>query len=297
MRYYRTVATAIILIMVFLNQDAAADATMAENAQSFTIDPEFKPRSGIYYYTVAFNEVRIGTANIVIDRENDQYKVQVNAQTTGMADRIYRLRYRGEALMGTDPISPLKIKIQQEVRSTEKVTSISFLDSGAIKTIETKSKDGDAVDYTVRNVQPDKFTVDPFSASYLVRGLDWEVGMEKVFDVYPGKYQYELRLSCIGREILDIAGEKRAAWVIVPRVTNLDPEKRAESAKKKLPSVKIYISADGLRDVLKIEASHTLGQFLARLDRFEPAPQPREETTPNNAPIVPIKTAAFTENN
>jgi hypothetical protein len=300
MSYFRTVLiTAFFLITctVFLNQDPALGATVAVYARPLPVDPEFKPRSGIYYYTVAFNEVRIGTASMAIDNGSDQYKVQVHAQTTGMVDHIYRLRYQGEAIMGIDPVSPLTIKMQQDVRSTEKITSISFQNNGAIKTTETESKNGNTADYTVRNVQTEKFTVDPFSASYLVRGLDWEVGTEKVFNVYPGKYQYELKLKCIGRETIDIAGEKRDAWVIVPQVTNLDPEKRAEAAKKKQANIKIYVSADGLRDVLKIEASHTLGQFLARLDRFEPAPNPPKvvENTPNKAPSIPIKTADVSE--
>ena len=35
--------------------------------------------------------------------------------------------------------------------------------------------------------------------------------------------------------------------------------------------MKIYVSADDLKDVLKIEASHTMGTFRVLLDRFDPA--------------------------
>jgi hypothetical protein len=270
-------ASFFILIML-LTPEASPGATPGSIISPLPVDPEFKPRSGTYYYTVGYNDMNIGTASIAIENEKDFYKVQVNARTIGMVDHIYHLRYRGEAVMDTDPLSSLILKVQQDVRSNEKVTSVHFQPDGAINTVETKSKDGDPVDHTIRNVQTDKFTLDPFSATYLVRGLDWEVGTEKVFDVYPGKHQYELRLKCIGKESLIFAGEKRDAWVIVPKAINLDPEKRADAAKKKPADIKIYVSADGLRDVLKVEAHHTLGQFLARLDRFEPAAQTREDS-------------------
>ena len=251
-----------------------------DNSRSLSIDPEFKPRLGKYFYNVNFNSVNIGNANITIDRDGDLYKVQVKAQSIGLVDSLYRLRYRGEAIMGTDPLSPVETKMQQEVRSTEKDTTMKFQDNGTIRTVEKKSENGNTVTYDVHKIQTDRFTMDPFSATYLVRGLDWKVGVEKVFDVYPGKYQYELRLKCDSLVTIDINGEKRKAWVIIPTVTNLDPEQRAEALKKKPMNTKIYVSADELKDVLKIEASHTLGNFRVLMVRFDPAVEAPKEVAP-----------------
>jgi len=286
MKQTRAGFLAALFLLLFFPRISPA-ASPGAGVPYFPVDPEFKPQSGTYFYTVGFNDMDIGTASIAVATDKDLYKVQINARTIGMVDRIYQLRYRGESVMDTDPLSPLILKVQQDVRSKEKVTSVHFQQGGAIRAVETKSEDGEPIDYTVRKVQTDKFTLDPFSATYLVRGLDWEIGTEKVFDVYPGKNQYELRLKCIGKETLTLAGGKRDAWVIVPRVTNLDPEKRAEAAKKKPADVRIYVSADGLRDVLKVEAHHTLGQFMARLDRFEPAVREKEVTSPK----IPIREA------
>jgi len=226
------------------------------------IDPDFKPRLGKYYYNVNFNNVSIGNATIIIDRDGELYKVQVNAQSIGMVDSLYRLRYRGEATMGTDPLSPVEMKTQQEVRSAEKDLTIKFQDNGSIRTTEKKSENGNTVTYDMRKIQTDRFTIDPFTATYLVRGLDWKVGVEKVFDVYPGKYQYELRLRCDSQ------------------VTHLDPQKRAEALKKKPASSKIYVSADELKDVLKFESSHPLGYFRVIMIRFDPAVEAPKEVAP-----------------
>jgi len=288
--------------MLFVSASVCVPAELAwatgdSSKLTLPVDPDFKPREGKYYYTVDFNNVNIGNATIVIDRDGDFYKVQINAQSVGMVDSLYRLRYRGESIMGTDPLSPVETKMQQEVRSSEKDITIKFQENGDIKATEKKSENGATVKFDVRKVQTERFTLDPFSAMYLVRGLDWKAGVERVFDVYPGKYQYEIRLRCEGLVTIDSNGEKRKAWLIVPRVTNLDPQRRAEALKKKPTNTKIYVSADDMKDVLKIEASHLLGNFRLLMVRFDPAPAqvrntgltPREAETRGRGQDVPGK--------
>lgn len=261
----------LIALGAFAKPESLYGSDLPAIGRAPTVEPGFQPRSGAYYYRIDFNSVNVGTACIAINRENDLYKVHVQAQTIGMVDRVYSMRYQGDSLMETDPLSPVKSKMQQEVKSTEKITTISFQENGTIKATEKKTKHGGQAKFNVRQVQPERFTLDPFSASYLVRALDWKPGVEKVFAVYTGKNQYELRLRCDSRVIVEIAGEKRDAWVIVPKVANLDPIKRAQASKKKPASMKIYVSADDLKDVLKIDASHTMGTFRVLLDRFDPA--------------------------
>jgi len=230
----------------------------------------FEPVLGTYSYLVDFKNVRIGTIDLTIHRENDLYKVQVLAKTVNMFDRIYRIRYRGEAVIDSNPFAPVQTTVQQQVRSRERATTTIFQPGGAIKTQERKSEDGE-VAYETRNIQPERFMLDPFSATYLARGFDWKAGTEKVFDVFPGKGQYEIRLKCERLVMLDMGGVKRPAWVITPTAVNLDPEKQAEAARKSQAAMKIYLSADEQKDVLRIEASHMLGNLTVFLDKFQPA--------------------------
>ncbi len=255
------------------------------NGKPKSVDPKFKPRLGTYYYKFDYNNVSIGIASITIDRENDLYKVQVLAQTNDTIDRIYKIRYRGESLMEAEPgFASIQTKTQQQVKSKEKDMTIEFQDGG-IKSIEKKSEKGSPVDFTVRRLIPERFTVDPFAATYLVRGLDWKVGLEEVFDVYGGKSQYELYLKCSHIQGVDVDGVKRPAYVIIPTVKKLDKDGNVVESKKKQAVTKIYLSADELKDVLKIESSHTLGLIRVTLDRFVPLVLQQGETTvPGKAP-------------
>lgn len=246
------------------------------------VDPRFKPRLGTYFYRFDFNNMNIGTATVAIDREGDLYKVKVLAQTNSTIDRIYKIRYRGESIMDTSPsITTIQTKTQQQVKSVEKDITMKFQQNGDIKTIEKKSEDGDTVEYEVREYQPEKFTVDPFAATYLVRGLEWSVGKDQVFDVYGGKRPYELRLRCDRMESFDAGGIRRNVWVIIPTVRKFDENGQEIPPKKKPAQTKIYLSADEFKDVLKIESSHSMGYFRVTLDRFEAAISPVKATVPD----------------
>lgn len=248
-----------------LGEDAAP-----KPAPTILTDSDFKPRLGTYYYGFEFNSVNVGSACIAILREGDLYKMNVNARTNNKIDYVYKIRYQGRSTLDMDPLSPKVTTISQTVKSKEKDIVIRFQGDGSIKTSETVTVSGEFDDADQRMIHPDRFTVDPFSATYLARGYDWKVGSVESIDVYTGKKRYELRLKCVDRVLVDMGGIRKPAWVIVPSARNLDDAKPLDP-KKKPADVKIYLSADDSKDVLKIEAIHTMGTFHVYLDRFEPA--------------------------
>ena len=280
------VVIAVTVLLAGIGQSGLAQTPEpVTSGKPISVDPKFKPRLGTYYYKFDYNNVSIGIASITINRENDLYKVQVLAQTNDTIDRIYKIRYRGESLMETEPgVASIQTKTQQQVKSKEKDVTIQFNQDGEIKTIEKKSENGGTVDFKVRRLMPERFTVDPFAATYLVRGLDWKVGLEEVFDVYGGKSQYELHLKCTHIQGVDVDGVKRPAYVIIPTVKKLDEEGNVVESKKKPTDTRIYLSADELKDVLKIEASHPLGLFRVTLDKFVPLVRQEEAAVPDKAP-------------
>jgi hypothetical protein len=240
---------------------------LERNVPHSTVDPKFQPRPGTYYYLFDLNSMSIGTGRVTIDREGDLYKMLVTAQTNSTIDHLYRMRYRGENIINTDHISPVETSIQQQVRSVKKDTTIHFQNDGTIKTTEKKSDKG-KTSQDEREIRTERFTLDPFSVTYLVRVLDWSVGVEQIFDLYTGKGQYELRLKCSGTKVIEAGQEKRNAWVIIPSVKKMDGE---EDSKKMPIEMKIYVSADELKDVLEIDASYKIGRLRALMERFEPA--------------------------
>jgi hypothetical protein len=245
-------------------------AAPARPAPPVLTDTDFKPKLGTYYYCFEFNSMNIGTACIAIQHEGDLYTMNVNARTSSKIDYLYKIRYQGRSTLDTDPLAPKVTTISQTVKSKEKDLIIRFQGDGSIQTSETVTVSGEYDNSDQRRIHPERFTVDPFSATYLARGYEWKVGAEQTFDVYTGKKRYELHLKCVDKTLLDMNGSRRAAWVIVPSGRCLDDSKPADP-KKKPADIKIYLSADDSKDVLRVEATHTMGTFLVYLDRFDPS--------------------------
>lgn len=258
---------------LFINPDISAFASTTRTArtvETLSIDPEFQPQSGTYHYKVAWNKVNVGDARISVYQEDDQYKIEVHAETGKKLDRIYKIRYRGESRISDDPLSPIEATIHERVKSTKKDTVIEFQENGTIKSTETKTKKGKPAKETEREIQTENFTLDPFSAAFLVRRLDWEAGMEEIFDVFTGKDQFLLELKCIQKTTIEIAGKKREAWEIMPALTNLDTKEQAKEDKQ-MNDMWIYVSADEAKEMLKIKVALKIGSFRIVLEKFEPA--------------------------
>lgn len=269
---YPMILIGIILMVVGMSEPVhSIEQAAAGNPSGLTDDSVFRPRPGTYYYFFEFNRMNIGSAYLTILREGELYKMQVFAKTNDKIDYVYKIRYRGENITEMDPVTPLETKIKQKVKSTEKDVVMKFQGDGMIQTSERVVKKGEAPDDEIRRVNSGRYTMDPFSATYLARGFDWRIGVEQLFVVYTGKSRYELCLKCIDKRFIEMPGGKRETWVIVPTAKALDSHRNKPGDKKKPADVRIFLSADQNKDVLKIEATHTMGTFLVLLDRFEPA--------------------------
>jgi len=257
-------------------------------------DTRFQPRLGTYHYCFEFNNMGIGNASICLKQDGELYKMEVNARTNETIDYIYKIRYQGQNLTDPRKLIPIETRIWQKVKSTIKEMFIIFHDDGTIDTSEKKIKRGRTARDETRQVHMPVFTADPFSATYLARGFDWKKGAEHVFEVYTGKDRYELTLKCTERTEIEIQEEKRDVWVIVPAVKKLSCEgDHAEVEKKQPPDVKVYLSADEMKDVLKVEANHTLGTFLVFLERFEPLVEQGHEEIRSEPPSQAIDSSSI----
>lgn len=239
---------------------------------SVSLDPGFRPRTGTYYYKLKLNDLSIGNAWIAIYREGDLYKMQLHARTNKAIDRIYKVRYSGENLMDGDLTSPVETRTWQRAKSTSKDIVILFQNHGLILATEKKQKKGEDAENEAREVRTDRYTIDPLSATYLVRGMDWKSGDEHVFDIFTGKNRYEWRLLCTGDKTLEVGGEKRDAWVIDAQSRKIE-EKPSDDPGKPV-KVRLFVSKDELKDVLKVETHRGRGTLSAELERSKPAAGP-----------------------
>ena len=244
-------------------QPFAADAGKVSTPVYLPGSDDFHPPLGKYDYTVSWEGIPAAEASISVEQEGLHYRIIADARTYSGIDLLYTLRYRAESLISSIDFTPIKTIIDQRENSTKKSTQISFLENGDIETVRSKN----GKDTVVETLNTENFTLDPFSASFLARSLDWKVGDTREFDTFNGKTRYIITLTAKDKVTMDVNGEERPVWVIVPGVRSADTNK----PNKKLREAKIYVTADSKREVLQIVSSVFISSVKTTLDTFTPS--------------------------
>lgn len=226
----------------------------------------FHPRLGEYHYEIVWGKSRVATGSISIQREGDVYVLKADQQTTKFIDRIYRVRYRGETHISATDLSPTASVIEGQIKKEKKVQTAEYdAQTGAVK-VEEKSSDNETqeVETKTYELSSDSGIVDVFSATFLARSFDWEVGKEHQFMVFTGEKQYHVTMDCIGKSTYELNGHIIPVWVIQPGIRKTTKEEPYRMHEK----TRIYIAADESKDIVKIKSQPGIGTVKLRLVKF-----------------------------
>ncbi len=247
----------------------AEDEIKAEDIRIYTpvyqAYSEFNPPLGTYEYKVSWQGISAADVHVTVERKADQYKVTTKARTYSGIDLFYKLRYKAEGIISAIDLSPIKTVIDHRENSKHKITQITFEKDGGIHATRYRKDNGSAKEELTFN--PKNFTLDPFSAAFLARGIEWKVGDSKQFDTFNGKSRYLITLTATQKKVIKVGGQQREVWEISPKVENLT----SPSSDSKLRSAKIYLSTDTSREILQIVSSVFIGSVATTMTSFAPA--------------------------
>lgn len=224
---------------------------------------DFSPAVGTYLYRVSWQGLPAAEITLDVNESGLYYRVNTKARTFSAIDLFYKLRYKAEGLISAVDFRPRRTNINVKENSREKNVEITFLENGEIRSVrEQKGKDTQVLQFN-----PNNFTLDPFSAAFLARSLEWREGDTKHFDTFNGKSRYLISLTCVEKKPLLLNGVNRDVFVISPKVENLT----TINGPKKLREAKIYLTADKQREILKITSEVFIGSVTTKLLSFTPA--------------------------
>lgn len=225
--------------------------------------PDFSPALGTYTYTISWQGIPAAKVQVGVEREGLSYKIWTKLKTYSAIDLFYKLRYSADAKLSVVDFAPIQSVYRAQENSRIKEAELTFM-NGEIHAIRrSKGRDPEYKRFSTHN-----FTLDPFSAGFIARGIDWEVGKTNVFDAYNGKSRYLISLTATDKRILKVNGIERSVWVIEPRV-----EKIGDTGKSKLRQAKIYLTDDSFREILEIESEVFVGSVRTALEKFQPSTQ------------------------
>ena len=256
---------ACVLVTVCPNGWAASDnATI--NVPGTGTESKFHPRTGTFLYSVKWEATSAAEIILTVSKQGDYYRIVADSTVTKAVDFIYRLRYRGEGTITRDDFAPVRTVLTEQKGSEKKTTRIVYRDDGEIETKVTRQKKKESPETTVKQFRPEREVLDIFSAVFLSRSIDWNVGLSEEFEVFTGRKSYIVTLNCLEKTQFKVNDTEIDAWVIAPAA--IDPNKPDQ--KPRLTSTRIYLSADESKDILRIKTRTGFGTVEAILTDFVP---------------------------
>lgn len=247
-------------------EDIPVDAVQIKTPVYRPMFADFNPPLGTYHYTVTWQGIPAASAKVSIEREGMRYRLRTTARTYSAIDLFYRLRYMAEGEISAVDFLPFRSVFEVQENSRRKWAELTFFPNGEILTQRTRN----GSDQEELRFNPNNMMLDPFSAAFLARSLEWSEGETKEFDTFNGRSRYLIRLTASEKTTLEVNDQLREVWVIKPEVRKLT----TTEDNKKLREAWIYVSADDQREVLQIRSEVFIGSVRTRLTAFEPSTAP-----------------------
>jgi len=199
----------------------------------------------------------IYTTPTVVDGKN-VYQVRVQAQTSKVLDLIWRMRDTIRSTFDAKGLSPSRFTFNQRENSRIIDTEGNY-DSSNNRWVVTRRQVGKK---TKKYEFDSHNTIDPITAVYLARSVDFKVGDRLYFNVFGGRYRYLLELHVARKEPVEMAsGKVVEAFRIIPSIRNTTKKGYAQ----RFYEAVIWISADERRLPIKMSSKIIFGSVYLEL--------------------------------
>ena len=243
-------------------------APAAEAPVSPTV-PTYRPKFQLFetgekqMYLAHWNGlISVATAEItttptIIDGKK-VYQVKVQAKSSKLLDLIWKMRDTITSTFDAKAFAPSRFTFRQ--RENSKVIDTEaryseFTKRWAVNRQEAGKK-LKVYEFDSQN------TLDPITAVYLARSIDFKVGDRLYFKIFGGKYQYLLELRIDSKEPVKLpSGKSVEAYKIIPFIQNIAKEGYAS----RLNEASVWISADERRLPIRISSKIFVGSVYLEL--------------------------------
>lgn len=212
--------------------------------------------------SVATAEVH--TTQAVVDGKR-VYQVRVEARTSKALDLIWRMRDTISSTFEAKALAPSRFIFKQRENSRA-IDTEAHLDPVSKQWVVNRQQAGKKP----RVYRFESNTLDPITAVYLARSIDFKVGDKLFFKVFGGRNQYLLELFVEKKEMVGLrSGKSVEAYRIIPRIQNLTDKGYAG----RLKEAAIWISTDERRVPVKLSSKIAFGSVQLELMEDKRPPQ------------------------
>jgi Protein of unknown function (DUF3108) len=200
-------------------------------------------------FSVATAEVQ--TVPTVVDGKK-VFQVRVEAKTSKALDLIWKMRDTISSTFDAKALSPSRFTFNQKENSRV-INTDARLDPTTKRWSVNRQQVGKRAKIYEFESQN---TLDPITAVYLSRSIDFKVGDRLYFKVFGGRYQYLLELFVERKEPVALeSGKTIEAFRVIPRIQNITKNGYAG----RLNDAIIWLSADERRLAIKLSSKIVFG--------------------------------------
>jgi len=205
--------------------------------------------------SVATAEVQ--TVPTVVDGKK-VFQVRIEAKSSRVLDLIWKMRDTIRSTFDAKALSPLRFTFNQKENSRVIDTDARH-DSTAKRWAVNRQQVGkrpQSYEFESQN------TLDPITAVYLARSVDFKVGDRLYFKVFGGRYRYLLELFVEKKEPVTLeSGKTIEAYRVIPRIQNITKNGYAS----RLNEATVWLSADERRLPIKLSSKIAFGSVYMEL--------------------------------
>ena len=206
-------------------------------------------------FSVATAEVQ--TVPTVVDGKK-VFQVRVEAKTSKALDLIWKMRDTISSTFDAKALSPSRFIFNQKENSRV-INTDARLDPTTKRWSVNRQQVGKRAKIYEFESQN---TLDPITAVYLARSIDFKVGDRLYFKVFGGRYQYLLELFVEKKEPVALeSGKTIEAFRVIPRIQNITKNGYAS----RLNDATIWLSADERRVPIKLSSKIVFGSVQLEL--------------------------------
>ena len=218
-------------------------------------------------YKASWNGVPVATAEVqttpVTIEGKKFYRVRIDAKTSRGLDLVWKMRDTITSTFDAKSLAPSGFVFSQRENSRAIDTEAKFNQANK-KWLVNRRQEGKKPRVYIFDSNN---TLDPITAAYLARSVDFKVGENLAFNVFGGRNQYLLELKVEKKEPVQLeSGAVIEAFKVVPRVTNLTKKGYAG----RVTEAAVWISADERRMPVKLWSKMFAGNVYMELVQDTP---------------------------
>lgn len=224
--------------------------------------PRFRPFDGSEkaVYQASWLGIPVASAEIemqpVLLDGKKSYQVTVQAQSWRYLDLIFKMRDTVESTFDAETLHPRRFFFRQR-ENRKMIDTTAVIDSATNKWVVHRQEGKKRKDFEF--VSP--YTLDPISAVYLARTLDFKVGDRLRLEVFGGKSRYLVTLHVVMRERISVKKGEFDTYKVVPQVVDLSKSGYA----KRVRQAAVWITADEKRSPVKLMSQVFIGSVSIEL--------------------------------